>query len=91
MTGIEQQEGKGDDSPAPQMVYEIRVRGRLDKKYGVQWFGGMAVAAEENGETVLTGPVVDRAALHGLLNRIRDLALTLISVNRITTPWNKEE
>lgn len=60
-------------------VYRIRVRGHLDRNWS-QWLGGMTIAHEANGETVMMGPVRDQAALFGLLMRVRDLGLTLISV-----------
>ena len=65
------------------MIYEIRVKGHLDEDYWAQWFDGLTVAVDDNGETVLTGPVTDQAALFGLLTRIRDLTLPLLSVNRV--------
>ena len=61
--------------------YEIRVGGHLSQRFS-DWFNGMSITNLENGETVLRGAVVDQAALHGLLNRIRDLNLKLISVKR---------
>ena len=61
--------------------YQIKVKGRLDKKWA-DWFEGMAITYE-GGISILTGPVADQAALHGLLIRIRDLNLTLLSVDRI--------
>jgi hypothetical protein len=64
------------------MWYEIRVRGRLDSRWSA-WFDGLTVAAGANGETVLTGPVADQAALHGLLAKVRDLGLPLIAVNPV--------
>jgi hypothetical protein len=60
-------------------VYQIRIRGHLDPQWA-DWFGGLAITLEENGDTLLTGPVVDQAALFGLLKRVRDLGLPLISV-----------
>jgi hypothetical protein len=60
-------------------VYEIRVKGHLDNRWA-GWFEGLTINLEENGETLLTGPVVDQAALHGLLRKVRDLALPLVSV-----------
>ena len=63
-------------------LYEIRIKGHLDNRWA-SWFDGLSITREDNGETRLTGPVVDQAALHGLLRRVRDLALPLISVNRI--------
>ncbi len=62
--------------------YEIRVQGQLDGHWS-EWFGGLALAHGPDGSTVLTGPVADGAALFGLLDRVRDLGLTLLSVNRI--------
>ena len=62
-------------------AYRIKLKGCLDPKWS-DWFEQMAISAE-GGETILTGPVADQAALHGLLIRIRDLNLTLLSVERI--------
>jgi len=59
--------------------YEIRLKGHLDDKWA-DWFEGLTITREDNGETRLTGPVVDQAALHGLLRKVRDLGLPLISV-----------
>ncbi len=61
--------------------YRIKLKGRLDHKWS-DWFEQMAISTEGD-ETILTGPVADQAALHGLLIRIRDLNLTLLSVERI--------
>jgi len=61
--------------------YEIRVQERLDEHWS-EWFEGLNVTHEKDGATVLTGPVADQPALHGLLVKIRDLGLTLLSVNR---------
>jgi len=61
-------------------MYEIRLQGHLDERWA-DWFDGLSITLEENGDTVLTGPVVDQAALHGLLKRVRDLGLPLRSVN----------
>jgi hypothetical protein len=62
--------------------YVIRVKGHLDPRRS-EWFEGLTITPLEGGETTLSGPVVDQAALHGLLAKIRDLNLTLISVTRI--------
>jgi hypothetical protein len=70
-----------NDASQP-MVYQIRIKGHLGHQR-TAWFGGLTIALEENGDTLLTGPVVDQAALHGLLKRVRDLGLPLISVNRV--------
>ena len=63
-------------------IYEIRVNGHLGSQW-TDWFSGLTILLEENGDTRLTGPVVDQAALHGLLKKVRDLGLPLLSVNRI--------
>ena len=65
--------------PQPE-IFEIRLQGHLGEEW-TSWFEGMAITLTEGGDTVLTGPVVDQAALHGILKKVRDLGLTLISVN----------
>lgn len=62
------------------MVYEIRLQGHLGPRWA-GWFGGMSITLEDNGDTLLTGPVADQAALHGLLRKVRDLGMPLLSVN----------
>ena len=62
-------------------IYEIRVEGQLNP-YWSEWLEGMIVMPLDNGETLLSGPVADQAALHGLLNRIRDMNLKLIYVEK---------
>lgn len=62
--------------------YELRIKGHLDKRRA-GWFEGMTIVLEENGETRFTGTVVDQSALYGLLRKVRDLGMPLISVNRI--------
>jgi len=66
------------------MIYQIRIEGHLDKQW-TNWFGGLTITLEENGDTLLTGPVLDQAALFGLLRQVRDLGMQLISVNRVDT------
>ncbi len=66
----------------PSVLYTIRVRDHLDRNWS-QWFEGLTLTHELNGETVMTGPVRDQAALFGVLMKVRDLGLTLISVNRV--------
>jgi hypothetical protein len=63
-------------------LYEIRIKGHLDDRWAA-WFGGLTITLEDNGDTLLTGPVVDQAALHGLLRKVRDVGMPLIAVNRI--------
>lgn len=63
-------------------VYEIRIEGHLDKQW-IGWCSGLAIRLEEDGNTLLTGPVADQAALFGLLKKVRDLGMPLVSVNRI--------
>ena len=64
------------------MVYQIRIRGHLGRQW-TDWFEGLTITLEEDGDTLLTGPVVDDAALHGLLKKVRDLGMLLLSVNPI--------
>jgi hypothetical protein len=60
--------------------YQIRIKGHLGREW-TDWFGGLAITLENSGNTLLTGPVVDQAALYGLLRRVRDMGLPLISVS----------
>ena len=62
--------------------YEIRVKGHLDTRWAA-WFDGLAIARGSDGTTIIHGPVADQAALHGFLQKIRDLGLPLISVNHV--------
>lgn len=64
------------------MVYQIRLKGHLGRQWA-DWFGGLTITLEDNGETLLTGPVIDQAALYGLLKKVRDLGMPLLSVNRV--------
>ncbi len=63
------------------VLYHIRVQGHLGPDWS-EWFEGLTITPEPNGDTVIAGPVPDQAALFGLLMKVRDLGLTLISVNR---------
>lgn len=69
------------DAPVSE-TYELRVQGHLDDRWS-DWLGGLAVRRQADGTTVLTGPIVDQAGLHGVITRIRDLGMPLLSVQRI--------
>jgi hypothetical protein len=71
---MQSNEGGGQD-------YEIRLRGHLNVRWA-DWFDGLTLTQESDGTTLLSGPIVDQAALHGLLGKVRDLGLPLIAVNR---------
>jgi hypothetical protein len=68
--------------PSEPMAYQIRIKGHLALRW-TEWFGGLIITLEDNGDTLLSGPVVDQAALFGLLRKVRDLGMPLLSVNRI--------
>ncbi len=91
----EQQKGKVAPDPcgsetnlSQPMVYQIRVRSHLTSDW-TEWFDGLTITLEENGDALLTGPVIDQAALHGLLKKVRDLGMPLISVNPV--PFHSAE
>ncbi|MGZ9166202.1 MAG: hypothetical protein ACXW4Q_12945 [Anaerolineales bacterium] len=66
------------------VVYQIRIKGHLSHQW-TDWFEGLTITLEEDGNTLLTGTVVDQAALHGLLKKVRDLGMPLLSVNRVNS------
>ena len=68
--------------PDQPMVYQIRVEGHLRAEWA-EWFEGLTITLEPDGTTLLTGPVVDQAALYGLLKKVRNLGLPLVAVNRV--------
>ncbi|MGE5263027.1 MAG: hypothetical protein ACM3S0_06570 [Acidobacteriota bacterium] len=68
--------------PAGPEQYTIRIKGHLAPRWS-EWFAGMEITQTDSGETLLSGPIADQAALHGLLARIRDLNLALVSVTRV--------
>ena len=76
--------------PGQPRIYQIRLAGHLSHQWS-DWFAGLAITLEEGGDTLLTGPVVDQAALFGLLKKVRDLGMPLVSLHRLepspsTTP-----
>jgi hypothetical protein len=78
---MRERHGSTEDQHEPG-VYEIRIKGHLDDRWADR-FEGLTITREETGETLLTGPVVDQAALHGWLRKVRDLALPLVSVREL--------
>ena len=70
--------------------YEIRVQGRLDQRWS-EWFDGLTITYDADDNTVLRGPLVDEAALHGVLIKVRDLALPLLAVQRVEVPGDEQE
>ena len=71
----------GSEKAQP-LVYQFRIKGHLGSEW-TDWFGGLTIKLEDNGETLLTGPVVDQAALHGVLRKVRDVGMPLLSVNHV--------
>ena len=68
--------------PSEAMVYQIRIKGHLGPQW-TEWFADLTITLQENGETLLAGPVVDQAALYGLLKKVRDFGMPLISINQV--------
>jgi hypothetical protein len=81
------------DSNQP-LVYQIRIEGHLGQQW-MDWFDGLSITLEEAGDTLLTGPVIDQAALHGLLKKVRDLGMPLVSISRVqlndTQPYRSKK
>ena len=71
-----------DRDAGKERVYQIRVKGHLGPQW-MDWFNGLTITLEENGDTLLIGPVIDQAALHGILKKVRDLGMLLLSVNSV--------
>jgi hypothetical protein len=69
-------------TPGQPVVYQIRLKGHLGSEW-TDWFEDLTITLEENGDTLLTGPLVDQSALHGLLKKVRDLGMPLVSINRV--------
>ena len=77
----EPQPGQPAADHGPVQQYEIRVQGRLGTRWAA-WFDGLSLTSKDDGTTVISGPIVDQAALHGLLQKLRDLGITLLSLTR---------
>ena len=71
-----------ESEKAQPMIYQIRIKSHLGRHW-TDWFEGLTITALDNGETLLTGPVVDQAALYGLLRKVRDVGMPLVSVMRV--------
>ena len=88
MTAPEQKPGPDADQPT---VYQIRLKGHLGQRW-LEWFEGLTITLEKDGNTLLSGPVVDQSALHGLLKKVRDLGMPLLSVNSVEpTPLDNKQ
>jgi hypothetical protein len=72
-------DNKPKTNPDRSNIYQIRIKGHLDSRW-TEWFEGLTITLADNGDTLLTGPVIDQAALHGLLKKVRNLGLPLVSV-----------
>ena len=84
---------QNDPTSSNIQVYEIRLQGQLEARWQA-WFDGLSISLDEHGNTLLSGPLADQAALHGLLKKVRDLGLPLLSVNQVQinqTNQNKEK
>lgn len=66
-------------NPSQPVVYQIRVKGQLGSQW-TDWFEGLSITLEEDGTTLITGPIIDQSALHGLLKKVRDLGMPLVSL-----------
>ena len=80
--GVMSSELTPQTDPDQPMIYRIRIKGHLGQRWA-DWFEGLTLTLEDNGDTLLSGPVVDQAALHGVLRKVRDAGMPLISVNRV--------
>jgi len=82
-------ESTSHTDPDQPTIFHIRIKGHLGQNWS-DWFEGLTITLQDNGETLLSGPVVDQAALHGLLKKVRDLGLPLVSVRPVTPDQTEE-
>lgn len=75
-------ENNSENEPNQPSIYQIRLKGHLGYEW-TAWFEGLSISLEDNGDTLLTGAVVDQSALHGLLKKVRDLGMPLLLVMRV--------
>jgi hypothetical protein len=75
-------EPNSENHPSQPIIYQIRLKGHLSCQW-TEWFEGLTITLEEDGNTLLTGTVIDQAALHGLLKKVRDLGIPLLSINSV--------
>ena len=75
-------EQRSDRDAGHSTIYQFRLKGHLGQQW-MSWFEGLTITLEEEGNTLLNGPVIDQAALHGILKKIRDLGMPLLSVNSV--------
>ncbi len=71
----------GNDPDRPK-IFQIRIKGHLGQQWA-GWFDGLTIVLEEDGNTLISGPVIDQSALHGILKKIRDLGMPLLSINSV--------
>ncbi len=82
------QDGEPNNETNQPKIFQIRIKGHLGRRWA-NWFEGMSITLEDNGDTLITGPVADQAALHGLVKKVRDLGLPLISINHLDPDDNR--
>jgi len=75
-------DSKSESEQAQPLIYQIRIQGHLGSVWA-NWFSGLTITALDNGDTLLTDPMLDQAALHGVLRKVRDAAIPLVSVTRV--------